>query len=110
MSTTEHATTGQPTTEHPPHPSVKRYWQIALFLGVVTAIEVAIAYIPDLDRTVLTVGLVGLGIIKFGSVVGWFMHLRFENKTMNRLFAIGLVLALGLFFIVLATFSGILSS
>lgn len=109
MSTTEHAT-GHSSTEHPPHPSVGRYWQIALFLGVVTAVEVAIAYIPDLNRTILTVGLIGLGIIKFGAVVGWFMHLRFENKTMNRLFAIGLVLALGLFFIVLATFSGILSS
>lgn len=98
------------TAEQPEHPSVKRYWQIALFLGIVTAVEIAIAYVPDLNRTVLSVALIGLGIVKFAVVVGWFMHLKFENSTMNRLFAIGLALALGLFFIVLATYSGILAS
>lgn len=98
------------TAETRQHPTEKRYWMIALFLGIVTAVEIAIAYIPDLNRTLLTVGLIGLGILKFSVVVGWFMHLRFENKTMNRLFAIGLVLALSLFFVVLATFSGILAS
>ncbi len=102
--------TAETTTSTREHPTEKRYWLIALFLGIVTAIEIAIAYIPDLNRTVLTVGLIGLGILKFGVVVGWFMHLRFENKTMNRLFAIGLILALSLFFVVLATFSGILAS
>jgi cytochrome c oxidase subunit 4 len=98
------------TADQPHHPSVKRYWQIALFLGIVTAVEIGIAYIPDLNKTILTVSLLALGVVKFGVVVGWFMHLKFENRTMNSLFAIGLVFALGLFFIVLATYSGLLAS
>ena len=110
MTTTEETVDEGTEDHHPEHPSIGRYWQIALFLGIVTAVEIAIAYIPNINRGLLTTGLLVLGVVKFVSVVGWFMHLRFENKLMNRLFAIGLVLELGFFFVVLATFRGILAS
>ena len=45
--------------------------------------------------------LIILAVGKFIIVVGWFMHLRFENKMVNRFFAGGMILALILFAIVM---------
>ena len=42
-----------------------------------------------------------LAVGKFIIVVGWFMHLRFENKMVNRFFTGGMILALVLFAIVM---------
>jgi cytochrome c oxidase subunit 4 len=88
------------------HPSTKDYVRIAIFLAVLTAIEVALFYV---DHAVGMGGwdgplLVGLSSIKFIAVVGWFMHLRFENSFLTRFFSIGFVLAMVLYGIVLAVF------
>jgi len=40
--------------------------------------------------------------LKFVIVVGWYMHLRFERPMLNRFFAAGFILALGLYGVVLA--------
>ena len=90
------------------HPSTKDYVRIAIFLAVLTAIEVALFYI---DEAVGMDGwdgplLIGLSTIKFVAVVGWFMHLRFENALLSRFFGIGFVLAMILYGIVLAVFAG----
>ena len=45
--------------------------------------------------------LIVLAVGKFVIVVGWFMHLRFENKMVNRFFAGGMILAVILFAIVM---------
>ncbi len=45
-----------------------------------------------------------LAVVKFALVVLWFMHLKFESRLFMRLFVTGLVLALTLFAVVLATF------
>ena len=45
--------------------------------------------------------LIILAVGKFIIVVGWFMHLRFENKMVNRFFTGGMILALVLFAIVM---------
>jgi caa(3)-type oxidase subunit IV len=45
--------------------------------------------------------LIILAVGKFIIVVGWFMHLRFENKLINRFFTGGMILALILFAIVM---------
>jgi hypothetical protein len=50
--------------------------------------------------------LVGLSTIKFVAVVGWFMHLRFEDSFLARFFSAGFVLAMVLYGIVLAVFAG----
>ena len=42
-----------------------------------------------------------LALWKFVIVVVWFMHLRFENKLVNRFFIGGMILALFLFAIVM---------
>lgn len=99
MSETAHATE---------HPSTKDYVRIAIFLAVLTAIEVALFY---LDEAVDMNGwdgplLIGLSTIKFIAVVGWFMHLRFENSFLSKFFSAGFVLAMILYGIVLAVFAG----
>lgn len=84
------------------HPSDKQYALIALFLGVVTAIEVGLYYV---DTGVLnTPLLLLLAAVKFVVVIGWFMHLKFDNPVVRRLFVMGLVLAVAVYLAALATF------
>ena len=89
------------SAEHKEHPSPKQYVQIAIVLAVLTAIEVALYYTEDIVGVFTDPLLIFLAIGKYVNVVGWFMHLRFENKMVNRFFAGGMILALFLFAIVM---------
>ena len=86
---------------HKPHPTPKQYVQIAIVLGVLTAIEVALYYTEDIVGVFTDPLLMILAIGKFVIVVGWFMHLRFENKLVNRFFVGGMILGVFLFAIVM---------
>jgi cytochrome c oxidase subunit 4 len=86
-----------------PHPQPRDYWMIAAILAVITAAEVAVTYVDALDSVVAPL-LIVMAIAKFALVVGWFMHLRFEERRYRVLFYIGLVSAPILFGIVLLTF------
>ena len=86
---------------HIEHPTPKRYVQIAIVLGILTAIEIALYYTEDFVGVFTDPILIILAVGKFIIVVGWFMHLRFENKMVNRFFAGGMILALFLFAIVM---------
>ena len=85
---------------HIEHPTPKKYVQIAIVLGILTAIEIALYYTEDIVG-VFTDPLLILAVGKFIIVVGLFMHLRYENKTINRFFVGGMILALILFTIVM---------
>ena len=76
------------------HASAKFYTIVGIILTVVTAIEVAIFYVPALSR-VLVPTLLVLSAGKFIGVVAYYMHLKFDNGLFTFLFVIGL--ALGLF-------------
>ena len=86
---------------HIEHPTPKRYVHIAIVLGILTAIEIALYYTEDIVGVFTDPILIILAVGKFIIVVGWFMHLRFENKMVNRFFAGGMILALFLFAIVM---------
>lgn len=86
---------------HIEHPTPKRYVQIAIVLGILTAIEIALYYTEDIVGVFTDPILIILAVGKFIIVVGWFMHLRFENKMVNRFFTGGMILALVLFAIVM---------
>ena len=86
---------------HIEHPTPKRYVQFAIVLGILTAIEIALYYTEDIVGVFTDPILIILAVGKFIIVVGWFMHLRFENKMVNRFFAGGMILALFLFAIVM---------
>ena len=70
-------------------------------LGILTAIEIALYYTEDIVGVFTDPILIILAVGKFIIVVGWFMHLRFENKMVNRFFTGGMILALVLFAIVM---------
>lgn len=91
------------------HPGPKEYVRIAIFLAVLTAIEVALYYLEqgvEAFTTSLSAPLlIMLAIIKFVVVVGWFMHLRFENSLVSKFFATGFVAAMILYTAVLLALS-----
>jgi len=86
------------------HPTPSQYWKIAGILAVITAIEVALFYIDkELELGAMNaVLLVILSTLKFLTVVGWFMHLRYEKSLLSRFFAAGFALAMGCYVVVLA--------
>ena len=77
---------------HDPHASVGFYWMIGGVLAVITALEVAIFYIPAIGGALVPILLV-LSTAKFALVVMFFMHLKFDSKVFTALFLAGLSLA-----------------
>jgi len=101
-------TAAEPIADQEPqdahHIGPKEYWLIALFLGVVTGIEVGITYIDSIKGGWLIALLLILAAVKFFTVVGWYMHLKYEAFALNGLFYFGLIGAITLFIVLLLTF------
>jgi cytochrome c oxidase subunit 4 len=77
------------------HPSDANYIKIALILGVITAVEVAASYI-DIGKLYVPL-LVVCMVAKFAIVAGYFMHLKFDNSLLTRVFVAGVLLAIGVY-------------
>lgn len=75
------------------HASAAFYWAIGGVLTVITAVEVAIFYIPALEP-VLVPSLLLLSAGKFLLVVMFFMHLRFDSRIFSGVFLAGMALAM----------------
>jgi cytochrome c oxidase subunit IV len=84
------------------HPSDMTYVGIAFLLAAFTAIEVGIYYLHPSTWTALS--LILFMILKFGVVVAYFMHLRFDSPVLRRFFLGGLTLAVVVYTIVLFMF------
>jgi len=84
-------------------PTDRQYIFIALFLAVLTAIEIAATEVGP-DGPLLIVSLIVLMAVKFLFVILFFMHLRFDSRLFSLVFYIGLGFAIGLYGVVLATF------
>jgi cytochrome c oxidase subunit IV len=80
------------------------YVKVAAALAIITGIEVAISYMVDDLGALFLPLLLGLMVIKFFSVVLYFMHLKFDNKLFTLLFYMGLFLAVGVYVAALCTF------
>jgi cytochrome c oxidase subunit 4 len=78
--------------DHGGHASPGFYWVIGGILTVITAVEVAVFYIPALHGVLVPLLLV-LSATKFILVVMFFMHLKFDSKIFSGLFLSGMVLA-----------------
>lgn len=63
---------------HKEHP---KYMYIFLWLAVLTAIEIGIV-IPDLPKALTIILLIGLACAKAILVAAYFMHLKFEKRTL----------------------------
>jgi cytochrome c oxidase subunit IV len=82
------------------HPNTSVYVKVALFLAVVTAVEVALSYV-GFAFWITATSLIVLSIVKFVVVVGWFMHLKFDNPLLRLPFITGMVLAVSIYLVVL---------
>jgi caa(3)-type oxidase subunit IV len=78
------------------------YVRVAVFLAVVTAIEVGIYYV-NLPKALFIIILVSLAAVKFATVAALFMHLRFDGKLLTLIFAAGLALIAAVAAVVLTT-------
>jgi cytochrome c oxidase subunit IV len=65
------------------------WWLLGLTIG-----EIVWAVIPHHSQLVLASGIVALAIVKAVLVALYFMHLKFERKTMGLLFASTLILGM----------------
>lgn len=102
MSTaTEHLEHGH--DEHgDKHFTDRQYVVVALILALLTALEVS-TYFVDFGWAMMPL-LIILMVVKFFTVVAYFMHLKFDNKLFSALFYTGLILAVGVYCGALATF------
>lgn len=82
------------------HASRGTYWMVALILGIVTVLEVAVFYVPLLHAVIVPILLV-LSAFKFTLVAAFFMHLKYDRPVLTMVFAGGLGMAI---FIVLALY------
>ena len=83
----------------------KQYILVAVFLAVLTALEVSTYWWPKDFPVGLSTGmLVFLMIVKFGTVTAFFMHLKFDKRILTVVFYAGLILALLVYMAVLTVF------
>ncbi len=81
----EHADSGHGTEGHGGHATVGTYVLIGLILTVITAVEVAVFYIPALAG-VLVPTLLILSAAKFVLVVMFYMHLKYDHPVFRQVF------------------------
>ena len=81
------------------HPGSSIYVRVAVILAIVTALEVAVYYIPSLHGVMVPL-LLALSTIKFLFVVSFFMHLKFERKMLVASVALGFIAVFALFYII----------
>ncbi len=106
-----HTTDHTSVAEGHAHPGPKLYIQIAGILAVITLIEVFILYLPDMGleftRPFLVPAFIILSIFKFVAVVGWYMHLKFDDPIFLRMFCFALLIALTVGTAFIALFHGV---
>lgn len=88
------------------HASKGTYWLIALILGIITLLEVAVFYVPLLHSVIVPILLV-LSTAKFALVAMFFMHLKFDKPILTTLFAGGIVVATGIILAMMLLFGAI---
>lgn len=86
---------GEVTHDPHQHPGAGTYVAIGLILTIITAMEVAIFYIPALHGVMVPLLLL-LSATKFILVVMFYMHLKFDSRTFASVFVSPLVLAISL--------------
>ncbi|HUQ40431.1 MAG TPA: cytochrome C oxidase subunit IV family protein [Acidimicrobiales bacterium] len=86
---------------HGLHPTEKQYVVIGLILAALTSVEVGLYYV-NIGKANTPVLLI-LAIVKFAIVAMYFMHLKFDNAILRRLFVTGIVTAIGVYTVYLIT-------
>lgn len=83
MASTHHEEHRPVTVIPPDKEKIKKLWTVAGILGLITAIEFAVAFLVPHKYESLRVWLfIGMTIVKAAYIVGEFMHLRHEAKVL----------------------------
>jgi len=85
-------------------PSVATYIKVAILLTIITALEVGVIYIRRLTPILFPL-LIVMATAKFTLVALFFMHLRYDPRSLRFLFLGPLIVAI-LLAIALATLTG----
>jgi cytochrome c oxidase subunit IV len=102
--------TGHEADDHG-HPGTMTYVVVGIVLAILTAMEVAVIYIPALSSVAIPILLV-LTTGKFALVAMYYMHLKMDNSIFTWVFVapmmltVFLIVALILLFKVLPQFHG----
>ena len=90
-----HDNTGHDNPDHAhEHPTWKQYKWVALILTLITVVEVWIYYIPSFVASPIFVpALLIMSAVKFGIVVLFYMHLKYDHKLFRALFTGPLAIA-----------------
>jgi cytochrome c oxidase subunit IV len=108
MTTTTEHTEQSDHTGHAGHPagehgeSNRKYVMIAAILAAITGLEVALSY-AHVGKFFMPALLI-LMVLKFWTVVSYFMHLKHDNTMFKLLFYSGLFLAVLVYLAALLTF------
>ncbi len=78
------------------HPGNAEYVKIAIILAIITLAEVVIWYMESV-KDLLVPALIIMSVAKFLIVVGYFMHLKFDNHFFSYVFFFGLGIAMMIF-------------
>ena len=96
------------STEHHEAPEAEAhndlvYIKVAVVLAAITGLEIAASYSGWLGKAAIWLLLIMM-VIKFFTVVLYFMHIKYDAKLFGRLFYAGLGLAGGVYVAALCTF------
>ena len=84
---------------------IKQLLKVAIILGVITALEFMVAFLMPHDMHTIKVAIfIGMTIVKAGYIVGEFMHLSHEVKSL--MWSIILPMLFVLWFIVAMLYEG----
>jgi len=77
------------------HPDGNKYLKVAVILTLITVVEVWAYYIPALvESPFFNPGLLIMSAVKFGIVVLFYMHLKFDHKLYRALFTGPMIIAM----------------
>ena len=76
--------------EHEHKPNRKEYLVIFVALLLLTVLEVGLAQVPGISKTLMRLGLVGMALAKAGLVAMFYMHLKHETRILRLTVAIPL--------------------
>ena len=92
MDAVQVALVEQVAAQHRHHPKAQFLWVWGALL-VMTGIEVFLAY-QNMEPVRMLSMLMGLSILKAGLIIAYFMHMKFEVKTMKWLTMVSLLVCL----------------
>jgi cytochrome c oxidase subunit 4 len=103
MSITETDQHSDLDAAHSEHLRDVDYMKIAVLLAALTGLEV-LTYFVNFGGFAIPM-LLGLMVVKFLIVVGYFMHLKYDSRFFSRVFFGGLILALIIYLALLSIFN-----